>query len=295
MKKINMESILFIICYVIVGVLLGIFIGMMTGDGEITPIDFLLAGVFFMVSIVLHIIIHEAGHLTMGLLTGYKFLSFRIFSWRLVKHNNNMILSRQKIPGTLGQCLLIPPKKENFVYKLYLSGGVLFNFLASLLMISLVPIFPIFSSIFFGIGCVFGLMNLIPSGFNDGSTFKIANSSVENQDLLFLQLDSNAQMTLGKKYRDLPNAYFKLIAENPEHSYFNDYQKFLIFGRDMEKRDWAEVILALEGLWQDKEDLVLPYQLELKKEMLSYLLIRRPEDERLAELIKDKQLNRYLE
>ncbi|MFW7359655.1 hypothetical protein [Vagococcus fluvialis] len=148
MKKINIKSVLFILFFMVVGGFLGIFIGMMTDGGNITPIDLLLVATYFILSIVLHIIIHEAGHLVMGLLTGYTFLSFRIFSWVLVKQHNKIKLTKQKIPGTLGQCLLIPPEREEFIYKLYLLGGVLFNFLASLLMISLISVFPVFTSFF---------------------------------------------------------------------------------------------------------------------------------------------------
>ena len=88
MKKINIKSVLFILFFMVVGGFLGIFIGMMTDGGNITPIDLLLVATYFILSIVLHIIIHEAGHLVMGLLTGYTFLSFRIFSWVLVKQHN---------------------------------------------------------------------------------------------------------------------------------------------------------------------------------------------------------------
>lgn len=294
MKKINIKSILFILIFMIVGVFLGIYIGMMTDGGNITLIDLLLVVIIFVLSTILHIIIHETGHLVMGLLTGYKFLSFRVFSWVLVKQNNKMKLTKQKVPGTLGQCLLIPPEREKFFYKLYLLGGVLFNFLASFSMIGLISIFPMFTIIFSGIGCILGLMNLIPTGFNDGNTLKLANSSIENQELLFLQLDVNAKMTLGKRFTDLPNKYFSLIAENPTHSYFNDFQEFMILGREIEKRNWIDVTIILENLWKKKDCLVLPYQLELKKEMLYYLLLRNLEDERVIELLKDKYLNKYL-
>ena len=36
--------------------------------------------VSLVVSVIIHLILHEAGHLIMGLLTGYRFLSFRIFN-----------------------------------------------------------------------------------------------------------------------------------------------------------------------------------------------------------------------
>jgi hypothetical protein len=104
----------------------------------------------------------------------------------------------------------------------------------------------------------------------------------------------NAQMMVGKKFTELPNDYFSLIAENPKHSYFNDFQKFLILGKGIEKRNWVEVATSLEKLWENLDSLILPYQLELKKEMLYYLLIRKQENEKLTELLKDKHLHKYL-
>lgn len=57
----------------------------------------------------LHIILHEAGHLVGGLLQGYKFVSFRILSFTLVRHEGKLRWKRFSIAGTGGQCLLLPP------------------------------------------------------------------------------------------------------------------------------------------------------------------------------------------
>jgi hypothetical protein len=68
----------------------------------------------------------------------------------------------------------------------------------------------------------------------------------------------------------------------------------LILGKGIEKRNWVEVATSLEKLWENLDSLILPYQLELKKEMLYYLLIRKQENEKLTELLKDKHLHKYL-
>ena len=37
-----------------------------------------------LIAFILNIIIHEGGHLVAGLLTGYKFVSFRFFNWTII-------------------------------------------------------------------------------------------------------------------------------------------------------------------------------------------------------------------
>ena len=73
-----------------------------------TLLGFALLYLFFF----LHIIIHEAGHLVFGLISGYRFLSFRIFSIIFVKVDGHIVRKRYSLRGTAGQCLMYPPKEE---------------------------------------------------------------------------------------------------------------------------------------------------------------------------------------
>ena len=57
----------------------------------------------------LQIIIHEAGHLVTGLLSGYKFVSFRIFNYTILKTKGKLKIKKFGIAGTGGQCLMTPP------------------------------------------------------------------------------------------------------------------------------------------------------------------------------------------
>ena len=52
----------------------------------------------------------------------------------------------------------------------------------------------------------------------------------------------------------------------------DDFQSFLELGYYLEKRDFDKLKIALEKQWLRLDQLILPYQLELKKEML-FLLI----------------------
>lgn len=61
-------------------------------------------------AVVIHLILHEAGHLIAGLLTGFRFLSFRVFKYTLVKTDEGLRWKRYHIAGTGGQCLLELPE-----------------------------------------------------------------------------------------------------------------------------------------------------------------------------------------
>ena len=64
-----------------------------------------------LVAFILQIVLHEGGHLLFGLLSGYRFVSFRIFNWTLIRQEGKFRLKRFGIAGTGGQCLMLPPDK----------------------------------------------------------------------------------------------------------------------------------------------------------------------------------------
>ena len=72
---------------------------------------FAVAGAMVLVGLAmfLHSVVHETGHLVFGLLTGYKFVSFRIGSIMLIKESGKLRLKLYNIVGTGGQCLMMPP------------------------------------------------------------------------------------------------------------------------------------------------------------------------------------------
>jgi len=95
---------------------------------------FLIAYVaFFIISIP----VHELGHLVFGLLSGYRFSSFRLFSLVWYKENGKVLFRRSRNKLALGQCLMLPPKHEkDFKFVWHNLGGGLFNLLiAGILLI----------------------------------------------------------------------------------------------------------------------------------------------------------------
>lgn len=288
-KKINVKKTLNFILLIVVGACLGGWLGYYYGEQELNILGLMLSIVFIVIAFILHVIIHEGGHLVFGLLTGYDFLSFRIFSYSLVKADGAYHFVKLKIPGMLGQCLMVPTSNiKDFKYKLYLLGGVLANIIASALSLIFIKLSFDFVIIFIIIGLFLAVTNFIPASFNDGATLKLAKASPENEKLFFIQLDANAKMSLGATYKELPEWYFEEVSTNS--TYFTDYQLFLKIGLCYENQEFIKAKEILDTMWLRKDELVLPYQLEMKKELLFCLLLLDSEDSRIDELSQNKKL-----
>ncbi len=97
----------------------------------------------FYLALILQVIIHESGHLVCGLISGYKFNMFRIFSFALVKGTGKIRFKRFGLAGTSGQCLMLPPEEKNgkFPVVLYNLGGIIFNALSGVIFIAIYIIF----------------------------------------------------------------------------------------------------------------------------------------------------------
>ena len=144
MKKKIINGLLQILGIMIVGGIIGYAVGKIAGD-TLSKVDkpniilFLITGV---IAFVFHIIVHEAGHLFFGLLSGYKFISFRVFDFKIMKDENGKFKIRyERLAGTGGQCLMRAPEyiEGKFKYKLYLLGGVMFNIVFSIIFWLVLP------------------------------------------------------------------------------------------------------------------------------------------------------------
>ena len=141
---------------------------------ELLPIGWVLIALF--IAFILHIILHEGGHLVAGLLTGYRFVSFRFLNFTLIRKDGRLKWRNFELSGTLGQCLMAPPDKplEQIDTRWYNAGGVLANvilvLLALLLMwaLDLPTWLDIFLKMMVFIGIAVALMNGIPMKMGRG-------------------------------------------------------------------------------------------------------------------------------
>jgi hypothetical protein len=175
----------------------------------------------FFLALYAQMILHEAGHLVFGLLTGYRFCSFRVGSLMLVKEDGRLRLKSFSLAGTGGQCIMLPPKRsaeERFPFVWYNLGGALMNFVSGALFLLLylfVSLHP-FVSAFFGAlaatGFALGLMNAIPLRFalldNDGSNIRLLQKDPQAANAFYWMLDIHGQLAGGLRLRDMPESWF---------------------------------------------------------------------------------------
>ncbi len=188
----------------------------------IYPLAFLLV---YYITMVLHTVIHEGGHLIFGLLTGYRFLSFRVFSFTIIKKDGKLMRKKIKVSGTMGQCLMYPPEwKENeeYPYVWYNMGGGVLNLVFCALSVPLFflhsPLVAWIAGIFIFTGIIFGISNLIPMSLgipNDGKNCLMCAKTRDNQKAEYAQLKINAMLSDGAMITDIPEELLCVGEEQP--------------------------------------------------------------------------------
>lgn len=188
--------------------------------GETLPkVALLIAGMY--AAIVLQLIVHEAGHLVFGLLSGYRFCSFRILNLMWAKEGGRIRLRRLSIAGTGGQCLMGPPEMKDgkILVTLYNLGGSLMNLLASAVALGLFFTAPqgLGAAMLLVVavtGFAIALMNGIPLHMgamdNDGMNAVSLRRDAETMRSFWVQMRVNELQTQGVRLRDMPEEWFAL-------------------------------------------------------------------------------------
>ena len=295
MKNKIIQGVLQLIGIMVVGAVVGYFVGKIAGDSlsRVDKPNIILLLVSGVIAFILHIIVHEAGHLFFGLLSGYKFVSFRVFDFKIIKDENGKLSFRyEKIAGTGGQCLMRAPEyvEGKFKYKLYLLGGVIFNVLFSIVFWLILPSY--YTLLFALIGFTLAFLNLIPMGFNDGMTFYHASKDETTRFVLYLQLEYVYYQSIGKNLLiEQPEIVEKINSlEITNTNYLTDSLEFI-------KLDGLEYFFEFNTLYNEarklyvERDNLLPvYKVELMALLVKLISLVNPEDELLEELMKDKTL-----
>lgn len=213
------------------GILLGMLVGFVLGfvlvagmpeDASFGTEMILMCGMLltFYLSMVVQIIIHEAGHMVFGLLSGYRFLSFRVFRLMWVKQQGRIRLKRLGLAGTAGQCLMAPPEPVDgrIPVVLYNLGGVLMNLIASVIFLAIcvftpgVPVLSFFWALCAASGVLTALVNGIPfSGGmvnNDGRNALSVGKHPAAMHSFYVQLKVAELTTDGVRMKDMPEEWF---------------------------------------------------------------------------------------
>ena len=268
MKKKIINGLLQILGIMIVGGIIGYTVGKIAGD-TLSRVDkpniilFLITGV---ISFILQVIIHEAGHLVFGLLSGYRFISFRVFDFKIIKDQNGELKIRfERLAGTGGQCLMRAPEyvEGKFRYKLYLLGGVTFNLVFSIVFWLVLPSY--YTLLFALIGYALAFLNLIPMGFNDGMTFYHASKDETTRFILFLQLEYVYYQSIGKNLLiEQPEIVEKIHSlEITKNNYLTESLEFIKLEGLEYFFDFDTLYTETRKLFLEREDLLPVYKVEL--------------------------------
>ena len=188
---------------------------------DINPILFFvgfIAAVY--AAFIFHIIIHEGGHLVFGLLTGYRFSSFRIFSFMWVKEGESVKFKRHSIAGTGGQCLMSPPDIKNGEMPIvwYNLGGSLMNiifstvFLICFFLFNSVSVLSGILLLFALLGYSLAILNGVPMRMgaidNDGYNAISLSKDAQAREAFWMQMKVVEETTKGVRLRDMPSEWF---------------------------------------------------------------------------------------
>ncbi len=294
------------VIYIALAGLMGYMIGSMIKQGgdRTKPVMVLKLGyafLWFIISLLAGIVIHEGGHLVMGLKTGYEFVSFRVGSFIWKKQDGKLVCKRFSVQGTAGQCLLMPKETdepEKMPCKAYFLGGGLFYLInaaifmpLSLLVSGYYIKLPLF---LLGLISVYlGLVNLIPMNAqiaNDGYQVFMLDKHPGDKVFIYKQLRINGLLYQGFTPGELDPKLFE---------YPDDLSKENLAGALLLKaslliaqHDYTNAKPLLEQCLEDK-DLMQLYVFETKCELIFCECMLGAPSEQIDKLI-DKNLRTYI-
>lgn len=194
-------------------------------SGFFNPFEVILGLAGIMLLSYASIIVHEAGHLIFGLMSGYGFSSFRIGSMMWVKQNGKIMLRRFSLAGTGGQCLMTPKGKSESRAQLIMFnlGGVIANvilvvifgllYFLSLRIIVLALIFLFGAIVSFFIAITNGIPIDVGGIANDGMNALHLSKNPDAATAFRNQLLMNAAQTNGVSLEEMPDEWFELPAD----------------------------------------------------------------------------------
>lgn len=224
MKKRN-DNFIARIIYLGIGALCGFFI-VLSADPEKffgTPGEFAMQMIYSMLILLLayfiQAVIHEFGHLVFGLLTGYKFISFRIGSFMFIKKDGKLKVKIYSVVGTGGQCLMMPPPwSEKLPTALYNFGGCILNFVFALFFLAafiftekgtfFAMLFGMLSAVGFGNVLINGIPLQVGGISNDGRNAFLLGKNPKALRAFWLQLYVNGLLSNGERYKNMPEEWF---------------------------------------------------------------------------------------
>ncbi len=248
--------------------------------GMLGAIIILFAG--FIIGLYLQIAVHEGGHLVFGLLTGYRFCSYRLGSLMILKEDGRLRLRRFSLAGTGGQCLMAPPDwREDLPVVLYNAGGCLLNLLcAALCLLVWLPLrehwlggLPLVCGV---VGLAFALINGIPMRLggvdNDGRNIRSLKKDRAARYAFWQQMKVCEAQSKGLRLRQMPEIWFDYPEDRLDNPLIASIAVFAC-NRLLDRGEAGETRLAIENLLARKTGIPGLYRSLLTGDLLCCRLL----------------------
>ncbi len=296
---------LFILAGVGVGLSVGFFGAMYMEEIGASAIEWIFAFVAVFSAFYFQIILHEAGHLIFGLLSGYRFVSFRVDSFMIYKKQEKFHFGKYTLAGTGGQCLMAPPDlKDGMIpYRLFNMGGVIVNLIVTGISALLFffsgagSVMGLFHVVMALIGLFYAIINGIPmrmSGVdNDGYNALSLGKDKEALYAFWLQLKINEQLTEGKRLKDMPEEWFEKPSEEGMKNSMAAAIEAARCNRLLDEMKFEETSSAIEDVLTSENGMV-GLQKNLLKIDRIFCEILGEEREHILEQMQEKELKAFM-
>lgn len=282
--------------YLVLGGCLGLLGGWIDYERLLNlPLLPALGGYFVLVAAVVLaylvlILLHEVGHCLLGLLTGYRLVSFRFLHLTLARYPDGFRLKYYSIPGTAGQCLMAPPpsRENRFPYRLYLAGGVLMNLVLGgvLFLLAQYVGLDIPRGRFFLVTGILSLYMALENGIpmklsgigNDGHDLMQAGIGETHRKVIWDVLNLNARLQQGTRFQDLPSPWLDYseaeLLQGMEDKGFLSLLNFRVMDR-IDREEYSAAASLIDSIL-NQGGLLLYYQYEMQCERLFVQLMLDP-------------------
>ncbi len=264
---------------------------------DVLEIAWMLVAV--LIAFILNVVLHEGGHLVAGLLTGYRFVSFRFLNWTIIRRNGRLQWCNYELAGTGGQCLMAPPDRpvDQIDTRWYNAGGVLANLLIVVISALLLWAFdlPTWLDELLVIMIILGLL----IGVGNGIPLKMGGVATDGLNLLQLEkdipgkqcfcniLEFNALNQEGVPYDEMPEHIFALPQPIDWVNSMHVGAALMAATRMTAVHQWEEAYRLLTEAHDHSDEYMELYQLEVEN-MMTLVGIAMGRDDEARQHYSDK-------
>ena len=264
---------------------------------DVLKIAWMLVAV--LIAFILNVVLHEGGHLVAGLLTGYRFVSFRFLNWTIIRRNGRLQWGNYELAGTGGQCLMAPPDRpvDQIDTRWYNAGGVLANMLIVVISALLLWAFDLPACLdeLLVIMIIFGLF----IGVGNGIPLKMGGVATDGLNLLQLEkdipgkqffcniLEFNALNQEGVPYDEMPEHIFALPQPVDWVNSMHVGAALMAATRMIAVHQWEEAHRLLTKAHEHSDEYMELYRLEVEN-MMTQVCIAMGRDDEARQHYSDK-------